>query len=89
MARTIIRPGLLEELADKHGILTDEAMADLGNVSIDEFRAIRAGERVPSWRFTAKIGTAFGLGMHDLLVITDDPAPRAVLRSRSQKKVPA
>lgn len=72
MARTIIRPGLLDELATTRG-LTTTAMADLGHVTPDTYDAIRNGA-VPPWFFTLRIADAFGLGMRDLLTLTDTTA---------------
>lgn len=68
----IIRPGVLNNLKEARGIHTDQAMAAIGRVSLNTYRAYRDGERSPSGEFIAAIGTAFNMSVGELAVITRD-----------------
>lgn len=68
----IIRPGILDNLKEARGIHTDQAMAAIGRVSINTYRAYRDGERSPSAEFIAALGTAFNMGVGELAVIRAD-----------------
>ena len=53
MPQVLIRPGLLDRLKEVRG-LTDQAMADIGHVSLSTYRRYRDRETQPSGEFIAR-----------------------------------
>lgn len=69
MATVIMRPGILDNIKMARGIKTDEALAKIGGVSLNTYKAYRDGLSEPSGRFLSNIGTAFGLSIGELAMI--------------------
>lgn len=72
MSVLIIRAGILDRLKDLRQIATDEAMARLGQVSLNTYKKYRDAEVSPSPVFIASICTAFDLSIGELVTLAPD-----------------
>ncbi len=74
MPQVLIRPGLLDRLKEVRG-LTDQAMADIGHVSLSTYRRYRDRETQPSGEFIARTCLATGLSAGELIHVVGDASP--------------
>lgn len=74
MSRLLIRPEVLNHLKKTRGINTDQAMADIGHVSLSTYQRYRDRKSPVSGEFLAYTCLAFGLNLDDLAEIDSDSA---------------
>ncbi|MCD4549702.1 helix-turn-helix domain-containing protein [Schaalia sp. lx-260] len=74
MSNLVIKNGLLDRLKKFSGINSDQAMASLGGVALNTYKAYRGGERSPSPEFIARMCDAFALTPGELLCLISDPS---------------